>query len=437
MTDPARRPRRVLFVCVENSNRSQMAEAFARIHGGDSIEAYSAGSRPSGRINPKAVEAMREVGYDLTRHGSKGLTDIPDVEYDAAVTMGCGDACPLVRAKRREDWGIPDPRELSPEQFRGVRDLIEAKVIDLLVQLIETGRDGRPGVSDRLIEQVQTKYAAVAASGLSNDHSGVRAVAEAFGYSPDELASVPAEANMGLSCGNPTAFASLKSGEVVVDLGCGGGLDVLLAAARVGPAGKAIGIDMTPEMIDRARRNAARQGVSNVAFHLAAIDRLPLPDSSADCVISNCVINLAADKRAVFREIFRVLKPGGRVAVSDIALKRPLPEELARDILAYVACIAGAVPIEDYRRGLEETGFAAVQVVDAGKDLNAYLKVENQAGCCSPPMISAEGSLQAADCCSPSEDRSATVHVGLADLLRKYDVNAYAASVQVYALKAS
>lgn len=128
---------RVIFVCVENSNRSQMAEAFARLHGGERVEAHSAGSRPSGRINPRAIASMREVGYDLTRHGSKGLTDIPDADYDAAVTMGCGDECPLVRARLREDWGIPDPRAMPPEQFRAVRDLIESKVKDLLARLAE------------------------------------------------------------------------------------------------------------------------------------------------------------------------------------------------------------------------------------------------------------------------------------------------------------
>src|SRR5579885_28487 len=153
-----------------------------------------------------------------------------------------------------------------------------------------------PAVSERVVEQVRSKYAAVAASALSGEQAGVRAVAEAFGYSPEELASVPAEANMGLSCGNPTAFARLRPGETVVDLGCGGGLDVLLAAAKVGPTGKAVGIDMTPEMIERARRNAARGGPSNVEFHLATIDKLPLPNVSVDCVISNCVINLAPDK---------------------------------------------------------------------------------------------------------------------------------------------
>jgi SAM-dependent methyltransferase len=285
---------------------------------------------------------------------------------------------------------------------------------------------------ENIIEEVQAKYAAVAASNLSGDHSGVRAVAEAFGYTPEELASIPAEANMGLSCGNPNAFAGLRSGEVVVDLGCGGGLDVLLAADKVGPTGKAIGIDMTAEMIERARRNVDRQGINNAEFHLATIDQLPLADASVDCLISNCVINLAPDKSSVFREMFRVLKPGGRVAVSDIALKRPLPEGLARDIMAYVGCIAGAVLIEDYKRGLREAGFEAVQIVDTGKDLNAYTKVENQSGCCSPAMISS-AELHVAACCS--EDPTG-LHNDLAELLRQYNVNDYAASVQVYALKA-
>jgi protein-tyrosine-phosphatase len=126
---------RVLFVCVENSNRSQMAEAFARIHGGTRVDAYSAGSRPSGKVNPKAIEAMREIGYDLTRHQSKSLSDIPNVEYDAAITMGCGDECPLVRAKLREDWQIPCPKTMPPEEFREVRDLIERKVKELLARL--------------------------------------------------------------------------------------------------------------------------------------------------------------------------------------------------------------------------------------------------------------------------------------------------------------
>ncbi len=128
-------PKRLLFVCVENSNRSQMAEAFARIHGGDKVQAFSAGSRPSGQVNTKAVEAMREVGYDLSLHASKSLDDIPDVEYDFVATMGCGDECPFVRARKREDWNIPDPKTLSPDRFREVRDLIESRVKELINSL--------------------------------------------------------------------------------------------------------------------------------------------------------------------------------------------------------------------------------------------------------------------------------------------------------------
>ena len=127
--------KRLLFVCVENSNRSQMAEAFARLHGGNAVEVYSAGSRPSGRINPKAIEAMRELGYDLSRHSSKSLEELPEIESDFVATMGCGDACPFVRAKGREDWNIPDPKDLPPEEFRHVRDLIESKVRHVLERL--------------------------------------------------------------------------------------------------------------------------------------------------------------------------------------------------------------------------------------------------------------------------------------------------------------
>jgi ubiquinone/menaquinone biosynthesis C-methylase UbiE len=290
-------------------------------------------------------------------------------------------------------------------------------------------------MSKQIIEQVESKYAAVASSSLSSDHAGVRAVAEAFGYSPEELASIPAEANMGLSCGNPTATANLRPGEVVVDLGCGGGLDVLLAAPKVGPTGRAIGIDMTPEMIDRSRTNAAKAGITNVEFHLATIDRLPLPDGSVDCLISNCVINLAPDKPAVFREMFRVLKPGGRVAVSDIALKRSLPAEVGRDILAYVGCIAGAILIEDYERMLRQAGFQAVQVIDTRKDLNAYAQVEGGPGCCSPAPASAALPL-AEGCCGTAAGASSELHGRLADLLARYDVNEFAASVQVFAVKA-
>lgn len=288
-------------------------------------------------------------------------------------------------------------------------------------------------MAEQLLESVKAKYGAVAASSLSSKDEGVRAVAEAFGYTAEELTSIPAEANMGLSCGNPTATAHLKAGEVVVDLGSGGGLDVFLAAQKVGETGKAIGIDMTDEMIERARANAKAGGYTNVEFHQSTIDKLPLPDASVDCVISNCVINLAPDKPAVFREIFRVLKPGGRVAVSDIALKKDLPPAIASSVAAYVGCIAGAVKIEDYRKGLLDAGFEHVEIVDSGKDLNAYKKVENQSGCCSPAMHeSGPFSIAQNSCCGP---QPTAVHDDLKELLDEYNVNDAAASVKVYAVK--
>lgn len=279
-----------------------------------------------------------------------------------------------------------------------------------------------------ILDAVRSKYGAVAESSLSSKDAGVKAVAEAFGYSAEELTSIPAEANMGLSCGNPTATAHLRAGEVVVDLGSGGGLDVFLAAKQVGPEGRAIGIDMTPAMIERARANAMAGGYSNVEFYESTIDRIPLPDSSVDCVISNCVLNLAPDKPAVFREIARVLKPGGRLAVSDIALKGELPAAIARSLAAYVGCISGAIHVDAYRAGLLAAGFEHVQIVDSGADLNAYAKVENQAGCCSPAM--GEGS----SCCTPAAE-DPTLHAELTELLNTYDVNAAAASVKVYAIK--
>ncbi len=309
-------------------------------------------------------------------------------------------------------------------------------------------------MSENLEQAVKSRYGAVAISNLSTEHEGVRAVAEAFGYSPDELSSIPAEANMGLSCGNPTATANLRPGETVVDLGSGGGLDVFLAAAKVGPTGRAIGIDMTPEMIELARRNAAKandgRGYPNVEFHLATIDKLPLPDNSVDCIISNCVINLATNKPAVFREIARVLKPGGRLAVSDIALKKALPPEISQDIFAYVGCISGAILIDDYKRQLIEAGFANVQVVDSGSDLNAYAKIENQTGCCSPAAVQIESqsgccspaaatvaTAQVATCCAPAQTSEADTKLfeKFTELLSRYNVNEYAASVKVYAIK--
>lgn len=275
-------------------------------------------------------------------------------------------------------------------------------------------------MSERMIiDDVRDQYAGVAKGALSNESTAVRSIASAFGYSEDELNQLPAEANMGLSCGNPLALAGICEGEVVVDLGCGGGMDVFLAARRVGLSGHVIGIDMTTEMLERARAGQQKLGLTNIEFHQSTIDKLPLPDNSVDCVISNCVINLVPDKLAVFREILRVLKPGGRVALSDIALKQELPSEVKQSVEAYVGCISGAILIDEYRRLLEQAGFTSVVVTDTGSDLNAYT-MASDGGCCGGGSCG-------------SDEKS--LHDGLAAVMQSFDANAYAASVRVHALK--
>lgn len=192
-----------------------------------------------------------------------------------------------------------------------------------------------------------------------------------IGYSTEQLEALPEGANMGLSCGNPTALASLQPGEVVLDLGSGGGFDVFIAGRKVGPKGRVIGVDMTPDMLAKARRNIPASGLKNVEFRLGEIEHLPVADNSVDVVISNCVINLSPDKPQVWREIARVLKPGGRVAVSDLALLRPLPPKVAEMVEALVGCIAGAVLAKDTRRMARAAGLVDVELTAKPDYVNA------------------------------------------------------------------
>ena len=202
-------------------------------------------------------------------------------------------------------------------------------------------------------------------------------LAEAIGYDPAELAALPEGANLGLSCGNPVALAGLKAGEVVVDLGSGAGFDVFIAGKKVGAKGRAIGVDMTPQMVQRARRNLEvykeQSGLDNVEFRLGEIEHLPVADNVADVIISNCVINLAPDKPQVWREIARVLKPHGRVAVSDIALLRPLPEGVSEMVEALVGCIAGASLVSDIERMARDAGLSDIALIQKPGNINAMI----------------------------------------------------------------
>ncbi|MEX1013394.1 MAG: arsenite methyltransferase [Waddliaceae bacterium] len=194
-----------------------------------------------------------------------------------------------------------------------------------------------------------------------------------LGYSEENLKSVPEGSNMGLGCGNPQAIASLKQGEVVLDLGSGGGFDAFLAAQQVGPKGKVFGVDMTPEMLSKARENASKHGYKNVKFLLGEIEHIPLPDSTVNVIISNCVINLSTDKESVFKESFRVLKDGGRIAISDMVANKPLPPEMVNNQELYCNCISGAITIDEIKNILVKAGFTNI-VIEPQENSRMFVK---------------------------------------------------------------
>lgn len=230
--------------------------------------------------------------------------------------------------------------------------------------------------ADAIRRQVRESYAEVAKSsnegsccgetagccGVSDDAAINALISTRLGYSEDDLASVPEGADMGLGCGNPRAIASLRVGEVVVDLGSGGGFDAFLAAREVGETGHVIGIDMTPDMLSKARRNAEKGKFTNVEFRLGEIEHLPVADNTVDVIMSNCVINLSPNKPQVFREAFRILKPGGRLAISDVVATREMPDEMRNDPALYAGCMAGASLIDDLEAMMAEAGFTDVRI---------------------------------------------------------------------------
>ncbi len=387
---------RILFLCTGNSCRSQMAEGWARALRPNRFEALSAGTNPQG-LNPLAVRVMAEAGVDISRQRSKSISEFagdggstPDIVI--TVCDSAHESCPILpNATRVVHHPFDDPPRLAAAatseaeslfHYRRIRDEIRAFIESLPDSLTTTKGptmtastnppSSTPPSADSLRETVRAGYATIATSGVwsgvdsnTKPKSGCGCspggccgtgsggttmtadqVTTAIGYADADLAAIPEGANMGLSCGNPTALAALKPGETVLDLGSGGGLDCFIAGPRVGATGRVIGVDMTAEMIAKARAGAAHyraaSGLDNVEFRLGEIEHLPVADNSVDAVISNCVLNLSPDKPQVWREIARVLKPGGRVAISDLALLRPLPVEVRASMEALVGCIAGA-----------------------------------------------------------------------------------------------
>jgi SAM-dependent methyltransferase len=233
--------------------------------------------------------------------------------------------------------------------------------------------DKAPVKEEAVVEAVKERYGRIAEGEAvcgapscckpAAGQSTAQAVSRSIGYAAEDLSTVPEEANLGLGCGAPIQHLGLEPGEVVLDLGSGGGFDALLAARAVGRDGRVIGVDMTPEMIRLADENVRRAGISHVEFRQGRLEALPVEDATVDAVTSNCVINLVPDKSQVFREIARVLRPGGRAVIADILLSAPLPEALERDLLAYVGCVAGAMRRENYFAALQEAGLGEIEVL--------------------------------------------------------------------------
>lgn len=223
--------------------------------------------------------------------------------------------------------------------------------------------DDQPFGTAEIKDMVRARYGGIAGGASSCcGTSSVSEQAREMGYSADELAAVPDGANLGLGCGNPQAIAAMKPGEIVIDLGSGAGFDCFLAARQVGMSGRVIGVDMTHEMLKKARENAAKIGAANVEFRLGELEHLPIANDTADVILSNCVINLVPDKPQVFREAFRVLKPGGRLAISDVVNTAPLSPQLAADRALICGCVVGAAPARQIEKWLADAGFTAVCV---------------------------------------------------------------------------
>lgn len=235
--------------------------------------------------------------------------------------------------------------------------------------------------------------------------SSVGTAATTLGYTTDETAAVPEGADLGLGCGNPTAIASLREGEVVLDLGAGGGFDCFVAAHQVGPRGRVIGVDMTADMVARARDNARKVNATNVEFRLGEIEHLPVADASVDAILSNCVINLSPDKPAVFREAFRVLRAGGRLAISDVVTTAAIPSELHDQAAALAGCISGATPLENVRAILIEAGFVDIEVTVSPRSaeiVGAWLPgIEKFVASATIEARKPGGEVDAGSCCAP------------------------------------
>ncbi|CEM30750.1 unnamed protein product [Vitrella brassicaformis CCMP3155] len=355
--------------------------------------------------------------------------DVPPVmDGKASVDFGhrslsCEEIPALLVGEFRFDYGF------SSEQMERLRKHVKGGADSTL-------KSTQPSPDELAIkETVRDCYSKVCREFNPAKQEQADQLAQSFGYSKQDVHELGAGASMGLSCGNPVSRADLREGEVVLDLGAGAGFDLFLAAKRVGPSGRLIGVDYSADMVERARANAKKRGIANVDFHHAELERLPIADRSVDCVISNCVLNLVPDKTKAFSELFRVLKSGGRVVISDIVLRQKVPPGLAADIRTRVCCVGGALQAEEYESLLRQVGFGEVRLVDKNADLNVWKKLDvlpkqqqqqQEGSCCSTSRSEATR----VSCCGAEQSDS---EAGSAFMTS--DLNQFASSCYIHALK--
>lgn len=361
---------KILILCTGNSCRSQMAQGFLKSFD-NKIEVHSAGTSPATRVNPRAVKVMAEVGIDISMNSPKHVDDYLNDLWDYVITV-CDDAnetCPFFigKVKHRLHMGFEDPShaigsdEFIISEFRRVRDEIKMEFFKLYNTNLKVNQSYTMDDAKGLVKE---KYGKIADQSLTAGSSsccgpsccGDEADYVIFSEDYKNLKGYDPEADLGLGCGIPTEFAGIKKGDTVVDLGSGAGNDCFVARALTGDTGKVIGIDMTEPMIEKARNNVKKLGYSNVEFRLGDIEDMPVISDSTDVVISNCVLNLVPDKGKAFSEVFRILKPGGHLSVSDIVLRGELPEKIKQAAEMYAGCVSGAIEIEEYLRLMTKSG---------------------------------------------------------------------------------
>lgn len=364
---------KILILCTGNSCRSQMAHGWLQSFD-KSLDVHSAGTEPAPKVNSKAVKVMAEAGIDISSHFPKSVNQYLDQEWDYVITVcgGANESCPVFsgKVKHRIHIGFDDPShatgtdEFIWSEFHLVRDEIKQQFYDFYLQNLKDS----PDTTKDAKEIVKEKYSQIALQDSSSDKSSCCSSASCcssvdfstFSDSYEALKGYAPEADLGLGCGLPTEFAQIKEGDTVVDLGSGAGNDCFVARALVGESGKVIGIDMTDAMIEKAKINAKKRNYNNIEFLLGDIENIPLKENETDVVISNCVLNLVPDKQKAFNEIFRILKPGAHLSVSDVVLEGELPENIKQANEMYAGCVSGAVQKDEYLRIMNDSGLTNI-----------------------------------------------------------------------------